>query len=254
MVSKVRKDNDAQPMMANKQPVFAFIVLLLAMLSCVLDEINSSSPTPTWTPAPQTGVDFLRYDVPNYTYTLSPGESVLGTGLRYASRSGSDYSLTVDNAPLITPGSTQVVWEGIIRPSVFTRYNFQISPQPVSDNLNVNGPVTLIVFRPSPSELTGLPPETVSGAIQFKGISVGETASVGQRIAGTSLIYDGERNGAAAFSGTVQTALHPQGSTFIWYGELLDNVFIKQTLTVTSVSVDSVRLEGTAEIWIIPNE
>lgn len=233
-----------------KHPVFALIVLLLASLSCVADELNPPAPTATWTPAPQTGTDFLRYDVPAYSFPLSPGQSVPGTGVKYVNRVGSDYSLTIDNVPLINPGSTQVVWEGIIRPSVFGRYNFRVTPQANSDNLNVIGPVTLFIFRPTPTELLGQPPE---GAIHFSDISIGETASVGQRIAGTSLVYDGERNGSASFSGTLQAAVRPLNSSFVWYGSLLENVFIKHTLTVTNVAVDSVHLEGTAEIWIIPN-
>lgn len=248
MDSRGRKNNLPRQFSAVSTPTFALLILVIATLSCVL---NPAAPSPTLTPAPQTGTDFLSYYVPNYSVTLLPGEPVPGTGVLYESRNNAQYNLSIDNRPEFSGGTTTVRWFGTVIPSFFARYELQITPVVNTDNLNAAGNVRLIVVRPIPSEIANLPGE-IAGAVRYSGILINETALVGQRIAGTSLHYDGESSGAAAFSGTFQSGLRPLGSSIIWYGQLVNNVYIQHNLAVANISADSVRLEGTADIYVIP--
>jgi hypothetical protein len=248
MISRDRKNNHPRQIWAVSPPAFALLLLVVAALSCVLDPIV---PTPSITPSPQTGTDYLSYYVPNFAVTLQPGQPLLGTGVFYESRNNTQYNLSVDNKPEFSGGTTTVRWFGMIIPSVFARYDLQLTPVVNTDNLNAAGNVRLVVVRPNPSEIASLPAE-IAGAVRYSGVLVNETAFVGQRIAGTSLHYDGESSGAAAFSGTFQSGLRPLGSSIIWYGQLVNNVYIQHNLAVTNISADSVTLEGTADIYVIP--
>lgn len=252
MDSRGRKNNLPRQFSAFKHPALALFILVAASLSCVLDVINPPPPPPTLTPAPQTGTDFLSYTVQNYTYTLLPGQSLPGTGLKYESGGTNEYTLNIDNRPQPSSGSTHVIWFGTISPGIFANYDLQIAPIVNTNNLNAAGVVKLVLVRPIPSELSALP-ANISTAVHYSGILVGETALVGQEIAGTTLHYDGESNGAAAFSGTFQSGLRPLNTPFIWYGQLLNNVYVRHNLTVTSITADAVRLEGTADIYVVPN-
>jgi hypothetical protein len=75
---------------------------------------------------------------------------------------------------------------------------------------------------------------------------------VGQTIPGTTLVYAGETDQGAAFSGTAQYPYRALGDSLIWLGQLRGNVYVRHNLRVVTYSANSLTLGGTAEIWVVP--
>src|SRR5690606_38441308 len=126
-----------------------------------------------------------------------------------------------------------------------------ITPSFGINSLIAAGPVEVIVLNPVPAEVPNLPPN-ISSAYSFSGVLVGESVQVGQVIPGTTLVYAGETNQGASFSGTTQFPYRALGDSLVWLGQLRDNVFIRQNLRVVTFDENTLRLGGTAEIWVIP--
>lgn len=229
--------------------MFGFIVLIFVTLGCVLDQVIDS---PTITPAPQTGSDYLRYTAPAYNVTLSEGEAIPGTRVQYVDRTSEVYNVTINSQPLTRQAGDSLPWQGVIAPGVFGKYNLRITPSFGIDSLVAAGPVELIILNPVATEVANLP-LNIDNAHHYTGILVGETVPVGQIIPGTTLIYAGETNQGAAFSGTTQYPYRALGDSLIWLGQLRDNVYIRHNLRVLSFNANTLRLGGTAEIWVIPN-
>ena len=250
MISRVRQFEDNLSLTAGKQVMFAFAVLLFSILGCVLDEF---ADTPTVTPSPQNvgAGDYLTYSAPTYNITLSAGQTVPGTRLQYINRTDQVYNVTVDGQPLTRQGGDSLPWHGVVAPGVFGKYNLRITPSLGIDSLIAAGPVELIILNPIPTEIPDLP-ATTADAYYYSGILVAETVPTGQAIPGTTLVYAGETNQGAAFSGTTQYPYRALGDSLIWLGQLRDNVYVRHNLRVLTYSADVLRLGGTAEIWIIP--
>lgn len=234
---------------AGKKILFGLIILLLTSFGCVLDQVIES---PTLTPAPQTGTDYLSYTAPAYNVNLSAGQTVPGTRLQYVNRSNDVYNVTIDGQPLTRQGGDSLPWQGVVAPGVVGKYNLRITPSFGVENLMAAGPVQLIILNPAPTEVANLP-LTIDNAHHYNGILVGESVAVGATIPGTTLIYAGETDQGAAFSGTTQYPYRALGDSVIWLGQLRDNVYIRHNLRVISFNEDTLRLGGTAEIWVIPN-
>ncbi|MFZ0545837.1 MAG: hypothetical protein WAM60_10395 [Candidatus Promineifilaceae bacterium] len=248
MISKPRRFESEFSFLAGKQALFAFVVLILSTLGCVLNEFVDS---PTVTPSPVESTDYLTYTAPAYNVTLSAGQTVPGTRLQYISRSDSVYNVTIDGQPLNRQGGDSLPWQGVVAPGVFAKYNLRITPSFGVDGLIAAGPVELIVLNPLPSEIPNLP-VTTADAYYYANIVVAESIALGDAVPGTTLVYSGQTNQGAAFSGTTQYPYRALGDSLIWLGQLRDNVYIRQNLRVITFSDELLRLGGTAEIWIIP--
>lgn len=230
--------------------MLALAVLMFSVLGCVLDEF---ADTPTVTPAPQNdeAADYLTYTAPAYNVTLSAGQTVAGTRLHFANRSDQVYNVTIDGQPLTRQGGDSLPWQGVVAPGVFGKYNLRITPSFNTDSLLAVGPVELIILNPVPTEVANLP-ATTAEAYYYSGVVVAETVPVGRMIPGTTLVYAGQTDQGAAFSGTTQYPYRALGDSLIWLGQLRENVYVRYNLRVITFSADTLRLGGTAEIWIIP--
>lgn len=248
MISILRQLESRLTMTAGKQVLFGIIVLFLTSLACVLDEVIES---PTITPAPQTGTDYYTYTAPAFNVNLAEGGIVPGARVQYVNRNNDVYNVTIDGQPLTRQGGDSLPWQGVVAPGVVGKYNLRITPSFGVNNLIAAGPVELIVLNPVPLEIANLP-LTIDTAFHYPGLLVGEAVPVGQPIPGTTLIYAGQTDQGAAFSGTTQYPYRALGDSLIWLGQLRENVYIRHNLRVISFNADTLRLGGTAEIWVIP--
>ncbi len=225
----------------------ACLALLLAALGCAFSD--EATPVPVSSAPPST--DYLVYTAPAYNITLSSGQSVPGTGLKYINRADDVYNVTIDNQALTRQGGDSLPWQGVLAPGVFAKYNLRITPSFGIDGLIAAGSVELDILNPVPIEIASLP-TTIANSYGFSGIVVAQTVPVGQVIPGMTLVYAGETDQGAAFSGTTQYPYRARADSLIWLGQLRDNVYVRHNLRVIAFNADSLTLGGTAEIWVVP--
>ena len=234
--------------------IVGFVFLLaLATLACVVPGFDETDPDPT----PTAVGDTIFFNIPVYTYQLSPGDTVPGTGLHFNGRQGDAYEVVIDGQPTLKRAGDSFYWSGVLAPGVFANFNLRLTTSFVG-GMPVAGPVEIIVLNPVPIEQTTTP--EVENMLHFSSIVADYTVPVGYTVPGTSLMYEGvEQRGQggqltnfARLSGTSGYPYLAFGDSLVWTGKLLENVHIRYNLRVTSLKEDALRLTGTAELWVLP--
>jgi len=231
-----------------------FVVLLaLATLACVVPGFEDAGPAPT----PTAVGDTMFFNIPAYTYQLSPGESIPGTGLQFKDRQGDAYEVSIDGQTTLKRSGDSFYWSGVLAPGVFANFNLRLTAA-VFGGMPVAGPVEIIVLNPAPVEVTTIPAD--ENILSLSSILIDYTVPVGYTIPGTSLIFEGiEERGQggqlvdfARLSGTAGYPYLAFGDSLVWTGKLHDNIYIRYNLRATSIKDDALRLSGTAELWVVP--
>jgi hypothetical protein len=231
-----------------------FIVLLaVATLACAVPgfDPDKSNATPT-----AVG-DTMYFNIPAYTYQLTPGEAIPGTGLQFKDRQGDAYEVSIDGQTTLKRSGDSFYWSGVLAPGVFANYNLRLTTS-VFGSMPVAGPVEIIVLNPVPVEVTSVPIN--ENTMAFSNIVADYTVPVGYTVPGTTLVYEGiEERGQggqltdfARLSGTAGYPYLAFGDSLVWTGKLHDNIYIRYNLRVTSIKEDNLRLSGTAELWVLP--
>ncbi len=234
---------------------FSRLLLLFLGLygtACTLIGIGGSSPPATATPLGDT----LSFTMPAYTISLEPGERVPGTRLEYVGRQGDAYQVSIDGLSATKRTGDSFIWNGVLAPGVNASFNLRLITA-VFGPLPVAGPVTITVFNPQPVEQAM--PVAVAADLTFNNIVVNYSVPAGRVIPGTTLIYEGmvaqsETNRAslqARLSGLSGYPFLALGDSLLWTGRLRDNVIIRYSLRVASITEQGLRLAGTAELDII---
>jgi hypothetical protein len=227
----------------------AAFVLLLAMASIACAFLPDDSPTPEPTSEVTLPDNVLSYLVPLYSTTLEAGERVPGTQMSYIGRNGDAYEVSIDGLKVPKQVGDSFTWRGIVAAGVLARYNLRLSPTFVSDSLLVGGPVELFVFNPIAVELPNT--DATSGAVlHYDNITIDFSVPKGSNIPGTTLVFEGQTDQGAQLSGTTQHPYRAQGDSLIWIGRLRGNVIIRYNLRTTAISDESLRLIGTADLWV----
>ena len=232
----------------------AFILLLiLTTLACTIPGQGSSGPAATPTPLGDT----LTFKIPVYTYNLQPGAFVPGTRLEYVDRNEGVYNVRIDGLPASKRTGDSFIWDGIIAPGVHGSYNLRITTA-ILGGLPVGGPVDITIFNPSPIERT-TPPGNEEIFLGFNNLLVDYLIPQGRQIPGSPLIFEtiitqGEGEQAtqlAQLSGLTGYPYMALGDSLVWIGNLRDNVVIRYNLRALAMNDDGLRLDGTAELWIL---
>ena len=228
-------------------------LLALVTLACAVPGFDADKPNAT----PTAVGDTMYFNIPAYTYQLSPGEAIPGTGLRYKDRQGDAYEVSIDGQTTMKRSGDSFYWSGVLAPGVFANYNLRLTTS-VFGSMPVAGPVEIIVLNPVPVEVTSVPIN--ENTMAFSNIVADYTVPVGYTVPGTSLVYEGiEERGqggqltdVARLSGTAGYPYLAFGDSLVWTGKLHDNIYIRYNLRVTSIKDDNLRLSGTAELWVLP--
>jgi len=234
----------------------AAVMLLLSVTSaCSVLGIGQANPPASPTPMGDT----LAFTIPAYTISLNPGETVPGTRLEYLGRSRDTYQVRIDGLEATKRSGDSFIWNGVMAPGVYGNYNLRLI-MAVLGPLRVAGPVTVTVFNPIPVERE-LPADLKVG-LSYSNIIVNYAVPIGRQIPGTTLIFEGAvtqgEGGQAAqlaqlsgLSGYPYLAL---GDSLVWTGQLRDNLYVRHALRVASINQETLRVAGTADMWIAAQE
>lgn len=229
------------------------LLLILTTLACAIPGRGSSGPALTPTPLGDT----LVFKIPVYTYNLAPGATVPGTRLEYVGRNEGIYNVKIDGLPANKRTGDSFIWNGIIAPGVHGSYNLRITTAILGD-LPVGGPVDITILNPDPIERTTAPLNEQL-LLTYNNLLVNYLVPQGRQIPGSSLIFEtiitqGEGDQAtqlAQLSGLSGYPYMALGDSLVWTGNLRDNVVIRYNLRALALNEDGLRLDGTAELWIL---
>ncbi len=224
--------------------------LLLASLACAF---LPSAPDQEATISPLSSGDILSFQLPISVLTMEPGETTPYTQLTYEGHEGNIYRVSIDNKPADKRVGDSFRWRGVIAPGVTAHYNLRIAPTFSRDNMLVGGSVELGIFNPIPIEMDG-DPSSGDGLLHFGNIFVDYTVPIGEKIPGTTIAFEGQEDQDAELSGVAGYPYRAVGDSVIWPGILRGNATVRYSLRVVSVREDSLRLLGSAELWISPNQ
>jgi hypothetical protein len=227
----------------------AFFSLLLASLSCAF---LPTGPDTEATVSPISTGDILTFQLPISVLSMKPGESIPYTQLTYEGHEGSIYRVSIDNKPADKRVGDSFRWRGVIAPGVTAHYNLRIAPTFSPDNMLVGGSVEFGIFNPIPIEIDGDLP-VGEDPLHFSNVFVDYTVPIGEEIPGTTIRFEGQEEEDAELAGIAGYPLRAVGDSVIWPGRLRSNTTVRYSLRVVSVKEDSLRLMGTAELWISPN-
>jgi hypothetical protein len=224
------------------------IPLFITSLSCdFIPQGQETEATSTIIPAD----DILAFQVPVSVLALEPGETIPYTQLTYDSHEGSIYRVLIDHQTAEKRVGDSFRWRGVIAPGVSARYDLRVIPNFNREVLLAGGSVELGVFNPVPVELES-EPAAADDLLNFGGIFVDYTVPIDEQVPGTTLFFKGQDEQGAELSGVVGYPYRAVGDSIIWTGSLRDNTTVRYSLRVVSIKEDSLRLMGTADLWINP--
>ena len=229
------------------------LLIILTTLACSIPGRGSSGPAATPTPMGDT----IVFKIPVYTYTLEPGKVVPGTRLEYVGRDEGVYNVKIDGLAASKRTGDSFIWNGIMAPGVYGSYNLRITTA-ILGGLPVGGPVDITIFNPDPIERTDFPPNEQI-LFLFNNLLINYIIPQGRQIPGSTLIYEGiftqgegeQATQLAQLSGLTGYPYLAIGDSLVWMGNLRDNVVVRYNLRALAINEDGLRLDGTAELWIV---
>jgi hypothetical protein len=224
-----------------------WLVLCVTALACTIPGTGSGETAVTPTPAGDT----MTFLIPAYTYSLEPGNTVPGSQLQYVGKTGDLHDVRIDGEPAQKRVGDSFIWNGIVAPGVFAKYNLRLAPDFLGP-LPVAGPVEVTVLNPVAAPLPLMP--DWPNAIRYNNIVMAHNVPVGWTIPGTTLVYDGVSTqgqvDSARLTGLTGHPLFALGDSITWIGSLQENVAIRYTFRVVNFNENSLQLGGTAELLV----
>ena len=227
-------------------------ILLLAMTACS-DLSLPSSPSSSASPTATVPANVIQFTVPAYTVSLPPGRKVPGTQLEYVGQDRDAYMVKINGTETTKRRGDSFIWNGVLARGVFAKYNLRLTTA-VLGELPVAGMVDLMILNPElqQAEL----PNDLSNYLTFNNVVVGHSVNVGETIPGTTAVYEGmvDQQGTqmAQITGANSFSTLATGDSVVWNGKVRENVYVRYTLRVATISADTLRLVGTASLWIDP--
>jgi hypothetical protein len=229
-------------------PIF-FLALLFVSASCSLPIIGGDDDS-TPTPSPD---DIVTFDIPLFSTTLSPGETIQATQMSYLGREGPAYKVTIDGQEALKRVGDSFQWRGVIAPGVASRYNLRISPTFSSSDMLAIGSVELNIFNPVPVQLEN-PGADSTAELHFSNVKIDHKVISGGQVPGTPFVFEEMTVDGAKFSGVEGFPYRAIGDSLFWSGRLRGNVAASYEMRVASLNEERVRLIGIAELWITPTQ
>ncbi len=226
-------------------------VYLLLLTGCGMRFPGLGTATPQ--PFPTPVGDTLPFSIPTYNVELLPGGRVPGTQLIYVrQRETNAYEVTIDGQAVLKQPGDSFLWQGIIAPGVFGRYNLRLQPIFLS-NLQAAGNVDITIFNPEPVELTAF--NLTPGVVYFPAAPVAWRVLPQTVIPGTNFVYMGAEGEVIQLARLGDVALPPfaAGDSLVWQGRLRQNVLVRFDLALQTPEADGVLpVRGSATLWLQP--
>jgi hypothetical protein len=175
---------------------------------------------------------------------LRPGESIPGANIRFVRDTGDGAEVVINDQRAIKKVGDSLDWKGTVAPGV------EVSmPQRVvlisGDRLQTVGTVRVTISGANPQPA----PMPSGGRYTYK-VGTGATVRKGDRVPGTTLVYQGKTDEGAQFEGTGDYPYRRIGDSVTWQGQIAPGVYFDTTLRVAAYTDDIVTLAGLATIIV----
>ena len=211
------------------------LALALCALLCVLAGCQT-----------QTSGGALVYKGP-VEFAVERGEKVPGTDLPLVSIADKTAEFTIDGQRALKKAGDSLDWKGTTGKGAQLDLGLRVLL--VSEqSVHLGGTAEITIESPQPQA------QAISGDAGTKfGMPVTYGVDLGKTIPGTLISYQGkDEEKGAKFGGISDYAYRKMGDSLVWEGKLRDNVKLKLDLRVLFFNESSVRLGGTATLWIEP--
>lgn len=226
----------------------ALFLLEAALIAGCSIPLLGKRDKPMATPPPE---DIVSLKLPLYQATLSPGETVPESQIRYIGREESTYLVTIDGTDARKRVGDSLNWRGTIAPGVSAVYKLRILPTFSDSELLTLGSVEINILNPKPVEILD-PGADASATIHLENVEIDYTVGLGSAIPGTPYVFEGKTDDGAIFNGLDDYPYRDLGDSLLWNGRLRGNVTVRYDMRVASIKEEEVRLLGIGELWIAP--
>lgn len=193
---------------------------------------------------PSLAPDSLLYKGPT-ELSVKPGESFPGTGLQYVGITDKMAEMRIDGQRALKKAGDSLDWSG--SPSTGVQLDLAMRILLISEqSLHAGGTVSLEIADVNPQAAA------VSSASETKfTVPVTYAVDKGETIAGTLIAYEGrDEEKGAKLGGIPDYPYRKTGDSIVWEGRLRDNVSLRLDLRVLLYSESTLRVGGTATIWV----
>ncbi len=177
--------------------------------------------------------------------SVKPGESFPGTSLQYVGITDKMAEMRIEGQRALKKTGDSLDWSG--SPSAGVQLDLAMRILLISEqSLHAGGTVSL--------EITDVDPQagTVNSASETRfTVPVTYAVDKGEALAGTLITYEGrDEEKGARLGGIPDYPYRKTGDSIIWEGRLRDNVSLRLDLRVLLYSESTLRVGGTATIWV----
>lgn len=175
---------------------------------------------------------------------VGPGELIPGTNIQFVRNTSEGAEVLINGQRAIKKVGDSLDWQGTVAPGVDVSMPQRIALI-TDDRLQTVGTVRVKVSGVNP--VPG--PAPAGGRYSYK-VTSGYTVRRGERVPGTTLVYEQKTDQGAQFSGASDYPYRRVGDSVIWQGQLAPGVYLDTTLRVVAYTDDIVTLAGLAAISV----
>ncbi len=216
-----------------KLRVFIALGLLLAgVVSC--------------SPRSEKGPVELTYTAP-VEISVKAGENLPGTDIRYVGKSEKGAEVLIAGQHAFKQKGDSLDWKGNPVEDVSVDLSLRILWF-TEETLHLVGTGKVVVRQPAPQ--SGL--IQTDSPLKFANAPVTYGVARNEYIPGTTIEYLGKEEKGAHLGGIDGYPYRKGADSILWEGRLKDKVYLRLNVRVLYIGEDSLRVGGTASIWIAP--
>ncbi len=189
--------------------------------------------------------DTLTYHLPT-GFAVAVGEAIPATNIVYVSQDDNGAHLLIDGQEALKRKGDSLDWDGEPADGVATRLRLRIVWY-TDEELYLAGTGKLVVSAVAPAlaEVNEGAELKYSGAMTY-------SVRQGDTIPGSLVVYEGQSDEGAQFSGAGDYPYRKAGDSVYWEGRLREGVSIRLDLRLVEYNESRASLAGLVTLWIEP--
>ena len=189
----------------------------------------------------------LSYGNILYETSVSAGESIPGTELKYVGLADGRAQVLIKGQQAAKQKGDSLSWKGSVRDDVDLELALRVLWY-TEDTLRVAGTAKVTVRNPNPVKAE-IPEDA---PLHFANAPAVYTVKRGDYIPGTTLEYLERSEKGAKLGGVDGYPYFKTGDSVVWEGQIHDGVYLQLNVRVGMITEGTLTLAGTANLWILP--
>jgi hypothetical protein len=188
----------------------------------------------------------LTYTAP-VEISVKTGENLPGTSIRYVGQSEKGAEVLIAGQHAFKQKGDSLDWKGNPVEGVSADLSLRVLWF-TEDTLHLVGTGTVVVQQPNPQPAS----IQTDWPLKFTNAPVTYGVDRNEYIPGTTIEYLGEEEEGAHLGGIDGYPYRKGADSILWDGKLRENVYLRLNVRVLYIGENSLRVGGTANIWIVP--